>query len=167
MPHADLNHRIEKILSEKRCALDGQTKGRFDIVVPYAVLIDASGKPEKVVVKELGCEPIERLVGEIGSELANAGDFKTTHNNGRRWYVSEVYFTRLNEEDARSQADDDKVICKKDRPKTNSRISLVKTCRTVAEWRTYGKDREQLKRDMMGQDPKSFTDDDICVGWGC
>ena len=155
MPHADLNNRVEKILSERRCSLEGQTKTRFDIVVPYAVLMDAAGKPEKVVVKDLGCAPIESLVGQIGSELANAGDFKIAHNSGRRWYVSEAYFTRLNEEDARSQEDDDKVICKKDKPKINSRIAMVKTCRTVAEWAIYEKDREQFKRDFMGQDPAS------------
>lgn len=155
MPHADLNHRIEKILSENRCSIAGQTKSRFDIVVPYAVLMSPAGKPEKVVVKDLGCEPIERLVGEIGSELANAGDFKVAHNSGRQWYVSEAYFTRINEEDAREQEDQDKVICKKDRPKINSRIAMVKTCRTVAEWRLYDNDREQFKRDFMGQDPKS------------
>ena len=156
MPHADLNHRVEKVLSDKRCTIDGQTKNRFDIVVPYAVLIDSAGKPEKVVVKDIGCEPIERLVGEIGSELANAGDFKVAHSSGTRWYVSEAYFTRLNEEDTRQLDDPDRVVCKKDKPKINSRIATVKTCRTVAEWKLFDKDREQLKRDMMGQDPKSF-----------
>ncbi len=150
MPNADLNNRIEKILSEKRCSLEGQTKTRFEIVVPYAVLMDPAGKPEKVVVKDLGCAPIESLVGQIGSELANAGDFKVAHNSGRRWYVSEAYFTRLNAEDAREQEDQDKVICKKDKPKINSRIAMVKTCRTVAEWSLYEKDREQFKRDFNG-----------------
>ena len=150
MPHADLNNRVEKILADKRCTLEGQTKTRFDIVVPYAVLMDAAGKPEKVVVKDLGCAPIETLVGQIGSELANAGDFKVAHNSGRRWYVSEAYFTRLNAEDAREQEDQDKVICKKDKPKINSRIAMVKTCRTVAEWSLYEKDREQFKRDFNG-----------------
>ncbi len=166
MPHADLNNRIEKILSEKRCTIEGQTKTRFDIVVPYAVLMDASGKPERVVVKDLGCAPIERLVGEIGSELANAGDFKAARSGTRSWYVSEAYFTRLNEEDAREQVDDSKVICKQDRPKINSRIATVKTCKTVAEWRVYDKDRDQLKRDMMGADPKN-VENDQCLGWGC
>jgi hypothetical protein len=152
MPHADLNNRVEGILADQRCKLDGQTKTRFDIVVPYAVLMDPAGKPEKVVVKDIGCSPIETLVGQIGSELANAGDFKVSHNSGRQWYVSEAYFTRLSEEDAREQDDEEKVICKKDRPKINSRIALVKTCRTVAQWRLYDKDRDQLKRDMMGPD---------------
>lgn len=155
MPHADLNNRVEGILASGRCTIAGQTKTRFDIVVPYAIRLDESGKPIKVVVKDIGCQSIERLVGEIGSELANAGDFKITHQSGERWYISEAYFTRLNEEDAREQEDPDKVICKKDRPKINSRIAMVKTCRTVAEWAIYEKDREQFKRDFMGQDPAS------------
>jgi hypothetical protein len=155
MPHADLNNRVERILADKRCKLEGQTKARFDIVVPYAVLMTPAGKPEKVVVKDIGCSPIETLVGQIGSELANAGDFKVAHSSGRRWYVSEAYFTRLNIEDAREQEDQDKVICKKDKPRINSRIAMVKTCRTVAEWSLYEKDREQFKRDFMGADPKT------------
>jgi hypothetical protein len=104
----------------------------------------------------MGCEPIERLVGEIGSELANAGDFKVKHTGGNQWYVSEAYFTRLSQEDALRQEDDNKVICKKDRPKINSRIAVVKSCRTVAEWRLYDKDMDQYKRNFMGQDPKKF-----------
>jgi hypothetical protein len=166
MPHADLNHRIEEILGHHRCSIAGQSKTRFDIVVPYAVLLDASGKPQKVVVKEIGCAPIEQLVGEIGSELANAGDFKIKHAAGDKWYVSEAYFTRLNQEDTVRQEDDDKVICKKDRPKINSRIATVKSCMTVAQWRLYDKDREQLKRDFMGQDPKK-TDVIQCLGLNC
>jgi hypothetical protein len=155
MPHADLNNRVEGILADHRCKLEGQTKTRFDIVVPYAVLMDPAGKPEKVVVKDIGCSPIETLVGQIGSELANAGDFKVTHSGGKRWYVSEAYFTRMSVEDAREQEDESKVICKRDRPKINSRVSIVKSCRTVAEWKLYEKDREQFKRDFMGADPKS------------
>lgn len=157
MPHADLNHRVEQVLGDKRCTIDGQTKARFNIVVPYAVLMDPAGKPEKVVVKDIGCEPIERLVGEIGSELSNAGDFKVAHSSGTRWYVSEAYFTRLNEEDTRQLEDPNQVVCKKDRPKINSRIATVKTCRTVAEWKLYDKDREQFKRDFMGADPKEMN----------
>ena len=156
MPHSEMNHRVEEILGEHRCSIAGQTKTKFDIVVPYAVLLDDSGKPQKVVVKDMGCQPIERLVGEIGSELANAGDFKIKPGGGNQWYVSEAYFTRLSQEDTFRQEDDDKVICKKDRPKINSRIAKVKSCRTVAEWRLYEKDMEQYKRNFQGADPKKM-----------
>jgi hypothetical protein len=153
LPHSDLNNRVEKILGSGRCAIEGQTKLRYDIVVPYAVLLNASGEPQKVVVKEIGCAPIERLVGEIGSELATAKDFKLVHSKGDRWYVTAAYFTRVSEEVARRMEDPDKVICKKERPKINSRVAMVKTCRTVAEWALYDKDREQFRRDFRSADP--------------
>jgi hypothetical protein len=155
MPHADLNNRIERILGSHQCSLDGQNKRKFDIVVPYAVLMDPSGKPSKVVVKDIGCAPIERLVGEIGSELANAGDFKTSHETGDHWYVSEAYFTRLNEEQTRNLEDPDRVVCKKDRPKKNSHIAMAKTCMTVAQWQVYEKDRDQMKRDLVNIHPRT------------
>jgi len=153
MPHADLNNRIERILGSHQCSLDGQTKTSFDIVVPFAVLMDPSGKPTKVVVKDIGCAPIERLVGEIGSELADAGDFKVSHKAGDRWYVSEAYFTRLSEQKMRGIEDQDKVVCKKDRPKKNSHIAMAKTCLTVAQWRIVEKDRGQLQRDIANAPP--------------
>lgn len=153
MPQADLTNRVERIL-DKECKLEGQTKIRFDIVVPYAIRLKSDGEPNRVVVKEIGCPQIERLVGEIALELAKAGDFKIDHGAGERWYVSDAYFTRGSDEDARSMQDDDKIVCKKTVPKLGSRLAMVKTCRTVAQWRLYDKERAQLHRDMNGQDPR-------------
>lgn len=152
MPQADLTNRVEQILANE-CKLDGQTKIRFDIVVPYAIRLNPDGEPTKVVVKEIGCAQIERLVGEIALELAKARDFKIAHGAGDRWYVSEAYFTRGSEEDARAMEDQDKIICKKDKPKIGSRVAMAKTCRTVAQWNLYEKDRAQMQRDMNNQDP--------------
>lgn len=156
LPHAEMNHRVEKMLAGE-CTLPGQTKTKFNITVPYAVLLDNVGKAKKVVVKDINCPSMEKLVGQIGSELASHGDFRVAHQEGERWYVSEVYFSRISEELAREEKDLDKVICKKDRPKINSRVQMVKVCRTVAEWNIYDKDRDQYRRDLMGADPKDVN----------
>lgn len=155
MPHAELDHRVEKILSDE-CKLPGQSKIKYNITIPYAVLLDPAGKAKKVVVKDISCPSLEKLVGQVGSELSRLGDFKIAHSEGERWYVSDVYFARISEELAREEKDLDKVICKKDRPKINSRVAMVKVCRTVAEWNIYDKDRDQYRRDFMGADPKTF-----------
>ena len=155
MPHAEMDHRVEKILADE-CKLPGQTKIKYNITIPYAVLLDPTGKAKKVVVKDINCPSLEKLVGQVGSELSRLGDFKIAHAEGDRWYVSDVYFARISEELAREEKDMDKVICKAERPKINSRVAMVKTCRTVAEWNIYDKDRDQFKRDFMGADPKSF-----------
>lgn len=155
MPHAAMDDRVEHILANE-CKLPGQTKIKYNITVPYAVLLTEAGQAKKVVVKDIACPSLEKLVGQIGSQLATHGDFKVTHADGDRWYVSDVYFSRISEELAREEKDLDKVICKAARPKINSRVAMVKTCRTVAEWNMYDKDRDQFKRDFMGADPKTF-----------
>ena len=153
MPQAELNNRVEKILGDE-CKLPGQTKIRYNITVPFAVLLDEAGKAKKVVVKDISCPPLETLVGQVGSELAREGDFKVAHSEGTRWYVSEVYFTRVSEEMARRDPNLDKIVCRETRPKINSRVAMVKVCRTGAEWALYDKDRDQYRRDFMSQDPK-------------
>lgn len=158
LPHADLNHRVEQMLTSSDCKLEGQTKLRYDIVVPYAVLLESSGEAKKVVVKDIGCARIERLVGEIAAELAKAKDFKLKHQAGDRWYVSEAYFTRTNEEAAMRMDDDDKVVCKADKMAIGTRTKRNKVCRTVAEWKLYDTDREQFRRDFRGADPLSASD---------
>lgn len=157
MPQAELNRRIEKILASGQCRISGQNKERFDIVVPYAVQMEPTGAASKVVVKEMGCAPVERLVGEVAVELSKAGDFKAKHHNGTRWYVSEVYFSRVSEKDSQVMADQDKVICRAEQDVLGSRTKKARVCRTVAEWKIFTNGREQLRRDLSNMgDPKSF-----------
>jgi hypothetical protein len=148
MPQADLVRRVDTILGEKACALPGQSKDKYDIVVPYAVLIQPSGAPSKIVVKDIGCAPIETLVGQIASELAKAGDFRPGHSDTERWYVSEADFAHGGETLASSMADENRVVCESPRPRTGSRLAMTKVCRTAAEWRVYETDRAQMQRDL-------------------
>lgn len=157
MPQAELNRRVEKILDTRQCRMSGQSKARFDIVVPYAVRMDASGTATRVVVKEMGCKPVERLVGEVAIELSRAGDFRSKHDAGERWYVSEVYFSRVSEDESIGMKDQDKVICRAEQDVLGSRIKKARVCRTVSEWKVFTNAREQLRRDLQGTaDPRNF-----------
>lgn len=156
MPHAYMNERIEKVLASKQCQLQGQTAQQFDLDVPYAVLMGPTGEAKKVVVKDIGCAAIETWVGQIALQLARAGDFKAGHGEGERWYVSEASFTRLGEQETREVADLDKVVCREPKQKLGSRIAKERMCLTVAEWKIYDSDREQLRRDMRVPNPLSF-----------
>jgi hypothetical protein len=149
MPQAELNRRVENILASGQCSISGQTKERFDIVVPYAVRMQPSGAATKVVVKEMGCIPVERLVGEVASELSKHGDFRTKHQSGEQWYVGEVYFSRVTEQMARSMKNQDKVICRGEQDSLGSRTRKVRVCKTVAEWKAFAGDREQVRRDWQ------------------
>ena len=154
LPQAELNRRVENILATNQCKISGQNKAKFDIVVPYAVLMTAKGEATKVVVQQMGCMPVERLVGEVAVELSKAGDFRPKHQGDAQWYVSEVYFTRVSEDVSKSMADQDKVICRAEQDMLGSRVRKQRVCKTVAEWKVFTRDREQLRRDMtMSADP--------------
>lgn len=149
MPHAELTHRVDKILASRTCQLPGQTKTRYNIVVPYAVLMQPSGAISKLVVKEIGCAPIELLVGQVAVELARAGDFKTSHQQGGRWYVSEVSFARGGEYQTKTGDDPNRVICRATEPVAGSRIPTKKVCRTIAEWKQHEIDLGNFRRDLQ------------------
>jgi len=148
MPEADLVRRVDVIMANKECAFEGQTKESYDIVAPYAVLIGTGGTASRIVVKDLGCPAIETLVGQVVNELVKAGDFRPDPFGGERWYVSEIGFARGGEALAQKMKDDARVVCQQARPKAGSRIAMGSVCRTVAEWRAYGIDRDQLQRDL-------------------
>jgi hypothetical protein len=151
MPQGEMNQRVERILAKKQCRIAGQHKEQFDLTVPYAVQIDSSGRATKIVVKDIGCAPIETLVGQVATELSKARDFKVQHQSGERWYVSDASFTRVNEDTARTMKDLDRVICREDRPVLGSRLAKAKQCRTVAEWIVFDKDRDQMRRDLQSE----------------
>jgi hypothetical protein len=93
LPYEELVGRVETILAQKKCQLRGQTARRFDITVPYAVLVGAGGTVQRIVVADLGCEPIESLVGNMVADLSELGDFKNAGAASPRWYASDFNFT--------------------------------------------------------------------------
>ncbi len=153
MPHGEMTRRVEKLFDKGSCRIAGQTKRRFDITVPYAVLMEGGGALKKVVVGEVGCPSLETLVGQVVVAQAGRGDFKPEHASGARWYTSELTFSKT--EQQFSDADKDKVICKADQPLLGTRLKVVRTCKTAADWQAFENDREQLRRDLgnMGRHP--------------
>jgi hypothetical protein len=151
MPEADLVRRVDAIMADKQCAFEGQSKDSYDIVVPYAVLMGAGGgATSRIVVKDVGCPAVETLVGEVANALVKAGDFRPNPFGGERWYVSEIGFAHGGEALAQKMKDDNRIVCEQTQPKVGSRLGAGRVCRTVAEWRVYGIDREQLQRDLKG-----------------
>jgi hypothetical protein len=148
MPEAELVQRVDTIIAAKQCTLPGQTKDRYDIVVPYAVMMGANETESRIVVKDMSCPPIETLVGEVANALVKAGDFRKNPFGGERWYVSELAFAHGGEDLARTIKNDSRVICQEGHAKPGSRLGADRVCRTVAEWRALGIDRAQLQRDL-------------------
>ena len=92
MPHHAMLSRIEEILRERQCRLQGQSHRIFDIRVPYVVMLEPDGTPTRFVVADIGCQPIEAFVGRVLLELARERDFRPTGANQANWYGNELRF---------------------------------------------------------------------------
>ena len=44
--------------------------------------------------------------------------------------------------------DPDRIICRAPEPVLGSRVARRRICRTLAEWRAFEEDREQMRRDL-------------------
>ncbi len=93
MPHDTMLRRVESILRERQCTLDGQNDRRFDISVPYVVQLEPDGTPTRFVVADIGCPQLESFVGQVVLELARARDYRPTGAADAEWYSSELRFT--------------------------------------------------------------------------
>ncbi|HEY0011290.1 MAG TPA: hypothetical protein VGB79_00385 [Allosphingosinicella sp.] len=93
MPRDAMLSRVEEILRERSCRLEGQTHRSFDIRVPYVVKLEPDGTPTRFVVADIGCQPLESFVGRVVLELTRVGDFRPTGQSDAQWYRSEVRFT--------------------------------------------------------------------------
>lgn len=92
LPTPGMVGQVEAMLKPGGCKLTGQSHNRFDITVPYAVLVEPDGSAGRVIVAETGCEPLESFVGLIVLQLARQGDFHQTGESKARWYSSELNF---------------------------------------------------------------------------
>ena len=92
LPMSVILTRVEAILRERQCRLPGQSPTRFDITVPYLVLVEPDGSTSRVVVADMGCPALETYVGSIVAALAREGDFRPTGDARARWYASNFNF---------------------------------------------------------------------------
>ena len=150
MPEAEMVTRVEAMLTDGRCTIEGAHDRRFNIVVPFAILMQADGTPDTVVVHEAGCVALETLVGRIVLAQLARGDFRPQHAEGERWYVSEVGFAMGVQGEAVAMARDnpDRAICRQEQLELGSRLRRVRVCRTAAEWVQFESDREQFRGDI-------------------
>lgn len=94
LPYAEMVGLVEQLLTEKQCRLRGQSPRRFDITVPYAVLVGPDGEASRIVVADMGCVPLETMVGNIVADRAQLGDFRSAAAATPTWYSSKINFTQ-------------------------------------------------------------------------
>lgn len=92
LPTSTMVGRVEKMLAEGKCRLAGQSGKRFDIDIPYAVLLQPNGGATRVVVSDIGCPDLESYTGFLVLEMARRGEFKGNGVNKARWFGSTLNY---------------------------------------------------------------------------
>jgi hypothetical protein len=81
------------ILRNRQCTLPGQDERNFDVVVRYIVLVNPDGTASRAVVNDVGCRPLETLVGSLVVRLSGLRAFGPTGRSEARWYGGSFNFT--------------------------------------------------------------------------
>jgi len=88
--YAALSMLVSEILASGKCTVANQSAKHFDITVPYAAMVEPDGKISRILVSDIGCRPIEELVGYTVLTRARSGEFTPTGQAKARWYAGEL-----------------------------------------------------------------------------
>ncbi|HEY0086905.1 MAG TPA: hypothetical protein VGB65_13495, partial [Allosphingosinicella sp.] len=83
---------IQRLVQNGECSVAGVTKRRVQMSVPFLVRFSSAKTVEEVVVRKLGCERAEAILGAAIIRLAKAGALKPTGENVTGWYRSRLSF---------------------------------------------------------------------------
>ncbi len=77
VPNGEMVERVQRMLQRGDCSFEGQRAQRFSIDINYAVRLDSSGNATQIVVQDLGCRPLELMVGRIAADIVQRGFVRT------------------------------------------------------------------------------------------
>lgn len=88
----DWMDKVEALAKSRECSVPGLHPKKIDLKVPFLLNFSPDGALQRVVVRKLGCEQLETLVGGAILQLARAGEYRPTGENQVGWYQSEYSF---------------------------------------------------------------------------
>jgi hypothetical protein len=92
IPNGDMVTRVQRLMQRGECRFDGQTARRFSINVSYGVQLDSSGNATRIVVQDIGCRPLELMVGRIAADIVRQGWVRTAPPAEPTIYASRINF---------------------------------------------------------------------------
>ena len=77
VPNGDMVGRVARLMARDQCEFEGQSARRFSIDVNYAIELDPQGNATRIFVEDVGCRPLEHLVGRIAADIVTQGYVRT------------------------------------------------------------------------------------------
>ena len=85
--------KIYELVESGACKIEGQSKKKLDMAVPFLVHFAKDGTPDQLVLGKIGCAEAEGVIGGALVVLINRGNYKSTGRNHTGWYRSQVSFS--------------------------------------------------------------------------
>ena len=85
--------RVEELAKSGECSVPGLRREHIELTVPFVLEFDPGGEVQRVVVRKLGCERLESIMGGVILQLARAGEYRPSGENQLGWYRSELSFS--------------------------------------------------------------------------
>lgn len=89
---ARIMDRLHRIAAESRCTVQGFTRRRIAMTVPFVIRFTPQGAVERIILRDLSCPQLESVLGAVLLQMAHAGAYRPTGENRERWYRSELSF---------------------------------------------------------------------------
>jgi hypothetical protein len=77
VPSGEMVGRVQRLMQRGECSFEGQRAQRFSIDINYAVRLDSAGNATQIVVQDIGCRPLELMVGRIAADIVQRGFVRT------------------------------------------------------------------------------------------
>lgn len=85
--------RIYKLVESGTCSIEGQSKHKLDMTVPFLVHYAKNGAADRIVIAKIGCAEAESVIGGALAVLVDRGQYRATGENQTGWYRSQVSFS--------------------------------------------------------------------------
>lgn len=95
LPTGEMLVRMERMLRDRECVMQGQSPRRFDITVPWLVQVEPDGRLSRLVIADTGCRALEVYVADLIINLAARGDIRPPAAPERRVYASDFNFNLI------------------------------------------------------------------------
>lgn len=92
VPNGTMVTRVQRMMQNGECSFEGQRPRRFSIDVNYAVRLDARGNATQIVVEDVGCRPLELMVGRIAADIVRSGFVRVTLPSEPTLYANRINF---------------------------------------------------------------------------
>jgi hypothetical protein len=92
IPSGEMIGRVQQMIQSGQCRFEGQRMRRFNIDVNYAVELDSAGNATRIVVEDVGCRPLEQMVGQIAGDIVRRGFVRNAAPAQPTIYASRINF---------------------------------------------------------------------------